>query len=458
VFGFFRWIFRFLIFPPNIFLGALICLTLANSFLHSSIVFSTRENQGSQIFQGRILSQESSSIYGFRYNFRTKDGTWHLQTDEAMKIGFIYEIEAKKSFYSFDSEKSWEKYYKSSGILGSLDLAKIQKISRCDFICDFLKFRSNFHYNTQKQIFKISCQENAKIFETIAFNSNCESVFALGSGLILGNDKDLPEETEEVFKKIGLTHIVAVSGFQIVLIFSFVEISLIHLRISRKTQLIFAIILTSLFIFIIGAQAPVLRSGISIILSTFILILAGRKLANYRSLAYSCLILLWINPLFLFSLSFQLSILATLGLILAASKNLSKNPILNSFIATFKESFGAYLFTLPIISILSGKFNFLSIFANIVLAPLVSVATILHALGRILFLGNIFDFLALIFDSLIILIATEIANLSNSTEVSKSFFANPKILILYYLLVSLGFLFLKFKFYKIYIDKEKYLI
>jgi hypothetical protein len=47
-------------------------------------------------------------------------------------------------------------------------------------------------------------------------------------------------------------------------------------------------------------------------------------LENYRSLVYSCLILLWINPLFLFSLSFQLSVLATLGLIVSSSKNLSK--------------------------------------------------------------------------------------------------------------------------------------
>ena len=192
---------------------------------------------------------------------------------------------------------------------------------------------------------------------------------------------------------MGLSHLVAVSGFQVVLVFSFLERLSQQLGSRQKSNFFLGLVGICTLVFIVGPQPPVLRSGLSVAISQFGLSFLGVKLHPLRALVYACILLLWYNPLFLLSVSFQLSFVATLSLILFNWKNqdsfLEANWYKEIWTNT-KSSLAAFLFTLPIIAQFSSSSNPFAILLNILVTPVIPIITALNILGLIPVLGDIF--------------------------------------------------------------------
>jgi competence protein ComEC len=117
------------------------------------------------------------------------------------------------------------------------------------------------------------------------------------------------------------------------------------------------------------------------------------------------------NPFYIFSASFQLSGLATLGLILSPSlklPNLSK--FVEETINTFLLTCSTFLFTLPVIVNLSGFSSPFAIVSNILILPFVTLITIVNILGLIPYLGSIFFVLDSIMESLLLFFIHDFAS------------------------------------------------
>jgi len=199
----------------------------------------------------------------------------------------------------------------------------------------------------------------------------------LVSAMVMGSQAVnlyLSTTIKDEFSRIGLAHAFAASGFQVSLILSIVL--LLTAKLSRRVQFISAVITLAIFVGLTGPQPPILRA---VVMGTAGLIapLLNRKINPIGSLIFAGSLLLLINPLLIWDLSFQLSFLATLGLIVtvpAIIKRLSwMPPILTSVIAI---PLAASIWTLPLQIYVFKIVSPYSVIVNIIATPLITIISI----------------------------------------------------------------------------------
>ncbi len=238
---------------------------------------------------------------------------------------------------------------------------------------------------------------------------------ALGAGLIFGGSSGLSEKWQEKFAHTSMTHIVAVSGYNITLLVQYFGILAIGIGIRRQHSLWLSVVGIFLFIAMIGFPASGVRAGI---MGTLALIaLSGGAISNaLRALVIASAVMVFFSPLILrFDVGFQLSVLATLGIIVSSPfitrlgvHKLSFFPKLFSEIAL--TTFFAQLFVFPIIIKTFGFFSFLSFVANLCILwtiPLAMLGTLMAlvvsifgvVVGKI---AGIFPWLLLSYDMYVI--------------------------------------------------------
>ncbi len=195
------------------------------------------------------------------------------------------------------------------------------------------------------------------------------------AGLLTGSRKGIPDDLMQAFNTTGLTHIIAISGYNISLII--ILVSSLFKSSSRKVKVPFVILFIILFTIFVGASAAVVRASIMGIISVMALWF-GRQSQVINALLISAFVMVfWNPPTLLYDVGFQLSFLATLGLILVGNK-------IVSIVSFLPERFGireacamtlsAQVFALPVILVNFGRFSLISPVANILIVPLIPFA------------------------------------------------------------------------------------
>jgi len=196
-------------------------------------------------------------------------------------------------------------------------------------------------------------------------------------GLIWGAKKSIPNSLMEKFNVTGTTHIVALSGYNITIIAVLVLNICKALWVPRKYGFWISVLVILFFILITGAQASVVRAGI---MGTMVLVArqTGRIGSMRNLLALSATVMLLVNPkLLIYDAGFQLSFLATIGLIYLAplikkgfSWVTSSFEIRENLVATVS----ATIITLPLIIFQFGRLSAVAILVNILILPVIPLA------------------------------------------------------------------------------------
>lgn len=208
---------------------------------------------------------------------------------------------------------------------------------------------------------------------------------ALLSGILLGEKRSLGERLLEAFRAAGLIHLIVLSGYNISLVADFIR--LIFRRLPRPLFLGATAVALTLFAFMTGAGATVLRAtfmGLLVVLARA----SGRTYDALHALVVTGLAMIFWNPLILaHDPSFQLSFLATAGLIAFAEPIerkitfMPKHFGLRGILAT---TLAAQTAVLPLIVYLMGSLSLISIVANVIVLPWVACAMALGALAGVL--------------------------------------------------------------------------
>ena len=138
---------------------------------------------------------------------------------------------------------------------------------------------------------------------------------ALLSGILLGDDHAIPEELQKDFRDTGMTHIIAISGFNIALIAGVLLVGgrqVIGIRIGAWITIIAVVIYTVL----VGAESSVVRAAVMAILMILAATMLGRPTFLPAILFGAAFFMTLLNPKILWDVGFQLSFAATLGLTL----------------------------------------------------------------------------------------------------------------------------------------------
>ena len=195
------------------------------------------------------------------------------------------------------------------------------------------------------------------------------------AAMVLGNRAvDLPGDMQDAFTKIGMSHALAASGFQVSLTLS-VVLALCS-RASKQVKGIAGGIAIVILIGLAGAQPAILRAGV-MGAAVLVAIVAEKTVKPIGSLLFASVLLLVWNPLWIWDLGFQLSALATLGL-LVTSEPLQKylDWLPSPIAAAFATPIAAYIWVLPLQLYAFGLVSPYSIPANVLTTVLISIISL----------------------------------------------------------------------------------
>lgn len=219
------------------------------------------------------------------------------------------------------------------------------------------------------------------------------------SGLLLGARKGIPDEILEAFNTTGLTHIIAISGYNISLVI--ILVGAVFSGLSRKKRVVLSVLFIVFFVILVGMSAAVVRAAImgSIGLAA---VYFGRSTRVTLTLLMSALLMnLWNPKILPLDIGFQLSFAATCGIVYVSPK------IEKWFTWEFKfwrlkfcvpefcgireglqMTIAAQISTLPIILFHFGRLSLVSPLANILVTPFIPLSM---ASGAVAFLLSLFS-------------------------------------------------------------------
>lgn len=197
----------------------------------------------------------------------------------------------------------------------------------------------------------------------------------LAEGLLLGVKRALGDELEEAFRRTGIIHIVVLSGYNILIVVEALMILLMYIC-RPRTRMFVGLLGIALFGILVGLSATVLRACIM----ASLLVIArgtGRTYAIMRALMLACVIMLLINPLLLlYDVGFQLSFLATLGLVLFAphvEKHLTYIPQALGLRSIVSATIATQIAVTPLLLFQTGTLSLIAVLVNAVVLPVVPV-------------------------------------------------------------------------------------
>lgn len=198
---------------------------------------------------------------------------------------------------------------------------------------------------------------------------------ALVSAMLLGKGAvDVPFDLRDSFANAGLAHALAASGFQVSLLIG-IMLSLTRSLPSRASFVLSAGALLT-YIGLTGLEPSVARAGV-MGFAVLLAITLGRKVNPLNSLLLAATVLLLVNPIWIWNLGFQLSVLATLGLLVTAPVVTKWLDWLPSAIAPLVAvPLAAFVWTIPLQLHVFGVVSPYSLPLNIIASPLMTVISL----------------------------------------------------------------------------------
>ena len=207
----------------------------------------------------------------------------------------------------------------------------------------------------------------------------------LMSGMLIGYTEGLGEEVNDAFRSAGLSHIMAVSGANLVFLIAPLLFVLKMLKIGRNHANIICIISIFLFALITGFEASVLRAAVMVSL----LLVGGiikREADIITSIAAAAAILVTINPYNLLNAGFQLTFAATLSLVLFTPKIgafFKRLKIPSSLAELLAATTAAQLGVIPVSVFHFNSISVISLLSNVIVVPLTGLITVLGMITAI---------------------------------------------------------------------------
>lgn len=219
---------------------------------------------------------------------------------------------------------------------------------------------------------------------------------SLLNGILFGENLKTSKIFYEEVKRVGLLHLVVLSGTNITILSSI--IGSLTKNLSKSISILINILIIILFTIFVGAKAPIIRAAIMSII-TLVAVLYGRKSAALYSLFISFVLISLFKPEWIGTISLQLSYGASLGIILFGTVHERKKEcdlvekIKFTIWKELKPSLAAQVFTAPLIFFWFKQVSFIAPLPNILVAfligPLMVFGFLASVLGRIHFILGI---------------------------------------------------------------------
>ena len=354
-----------------------------------------------------------------------------------------------KGNFNIPEEEGYRNYLKGRGIYHTAFYPEIKKKGSKGSLL------FNFIYNLKEK-----AQEN------IRGSVPAPQVFLL-EAMVLGDRDSFSKELNKKLSVSGTRHITAISGMHIVIVSSIIFYLLLFFKIKKRWAALVAILIIALFVLFVGAPTSAIRAGImgSVFMISYIFY---RETDLSRLVVFAGATMLAFNPFLLhYDLGFQLSFLAVIGILLLHNPvkafltghsggsdfcNGSTEKLLDKGRLFFRNNervvdilavtVGAQLLVFPLILYNFGHISLYSVFANVLIVPLLPLIMVFGLLTAIT------GFVVFAFPAFLLLsVVLFIINTTYSLPFSAVYWDNIPAYLIVFIYI--------FIFYKIYKAKEK---
>lgn len=227
---------------------------------------------------------------------------------------------------------------------------------------------------------------------------------SLAGGLLFGSKRSIPDSLKNDLANTGLTHIIALSGYNVTIIIAVLSLILAK-YFGNKKAFWLGILFVLFFVVITGAASSVLRAAVFSILIIYGKLL-GRRGSQTNLMLLAAVVIVIFNPyLLIYDIGFQLSFGAFAGLIYLSPilEQLFQRSKLANFPVYLKapltETLAAQIMVLPLLILYFGKLSFIAPIANVLVLWIIPLAMLLAfstSIGALIWwpLGKLLSILA----------------------------------------------------------------
>lgn len=281
---------------------------------------------------------------------------------------------------------------------------------------------------------------------------------AIIQALILGEKKDIDKQLYEEYAAAGAVHILAVSGLHVGILFLILKFLLIPFTWLKHGELIRSVLIVMLlwgFAFLAGLSPSVIRA-VSMFSFFAVAMIFGRRTNALNTLFLSFLFLLFINPLWLFQVGFQLSYLAVFFILwfqpIFKKFQYSRYWMVRKSAGIITVTVSAQLGVLPLSLYYFHQFPGLFLLTNLIVLPTMTVYMIGGITIVILaFIGFIPEWLAQGYGFMVETLNTFIGWIARQDQFlfSDIHFSVLKAIGFYLLIIAMGLLFRKLTYHRL---------
>lgn len=300
----------------------------------------------------------------------------NIDTSQTIHIGQIICYRSKT--YPFDS--AYNNYYHNRNIVGRQYIYRLNTLG------------SDTTLST-----RIALWRNNIATRIAGADTAHSQATAVMQALTVGVKSNLDYQTKQNYRASGTSHLLAISGLHIGIIFAILNFLLRGLNFVPNSH-IFRSIAIILFLWgfavISGMSPSVLRAVI--MFSLFQIGMMLNRQNSINTLLVSAFILLVVNPNYLFDIGFQLSYLAMVGILTLFRPIYSlwcpRNKVLNALWQVTLVSFAAQIFTAPLVAYTFGQISVIGLGVNLIVwitTPVIIASTIVYIITPLYFIGLI---------------------------------------------------------------------
>jgi competence protein ComEC len=204
---------------------------------------------------------------------------------------------------------------------------------------------------------------------------------ALAKGMLLGQRADIPRDLIDDFNTSGISHLIAISGFNVMLLAGLVVACFSPLT-GRRQAIVAAIVIVLAYAAFTGASPSVLRAA-AMAMVMLGATLFGRQRSGFTAVVIAGAALVLWQPLIIADVAFQLSFAATVGIVLCAQRirdallarlSVLPQPLASLVAENLAVTTAASIAVLPVVAGSFGRLSLVSLPANLVAGPVFVLA------------------------------------------------------------------------------------
>jgi competence protein ComEC len=197
---------------------------------------------------------------------------------------------------------------------------------------------------------------------------------ALLRGMALGDDAGLPDQVRDEFRASGLSHLVAASGQNVMLLAALVLAACAVIGLGLHARLALVLAMIAIYVPLAGAGPSIQRAGV-MGAAAVVAVLASRPGARWHALLLAAAVTLTLNPRAIEDVGWQLSFAAVIAILLMATRvrdGLARRGVPSGLAEATALTAAATLGTAPLIAAQFGQASLMSLPANVAAAPAVA--------------------------------------------------------------------------------------